>query len=314
MLTIVMYHYVRDLAKTRYPGIKALETDQFSGQLDYIERNHTVCSAQQVIAASRDEDELPRNACFLTFDDGLLDHYVTVFPMLEKRGLTAGFFPPARAILERKLLDVHKIQLVLASVSDPRSLVTDVFELLGPHRSDHDIPTDAELWGLFAEAGKYDPQEVVLVKRLLQARLPEGVRNEIVDRLFERHVSVDEAVIAEEWYLDVTQLQCMSRHGMEIGGHGYSHRFLDTLPSGEQQAEIDHSRDLLKLVRGDDPVDWIMCYPAGSYNETTIRLLQESNCAIGLTADNGIVEDFRNPHSLRRLDTNDLPFFHEPGL
>jgi hypothetical protein len=38
-LTIVMYHFVRDLARSRYPAIKALTVDAFRGQLDYLARH-----------------------------------------------------------------------------------------------------------------------------------------------------------------------------------------------------------------------------------------------------------------------------------
>ena len=81
-LTIVMYHYVRDLARSRYPGLKALTVDAFDGQLDYITRHYRVCSVRDVVAATRGEHRLPPNACLLTFDDGFLDHFTTVLPRL----------------------------------------------------------------------------------------------------------------------------------------------------------------------------------------------------------------------------------------
>ena len=47
-LQIVMYHYVRDLAKTRYPGIKGRRLSEFRAQLDYIEKHFTVVSVEQI--------------------------------------------------------------------------------------------------------------------------------------------------------------------------------------------------------------------------------------------------------------------------
>ena len=37
-VTIVMYHYVRDLERTRYPEIKGLDAKKFRGQLMHIRR------------------------------------------------------------------------------------------------------------------------------------------------------------------------------------------------------------------------------------------------------------------------------------
>ena len=108
MLTIIMYHYVRDLPRTRFPEFKGLLTSQFEGQLDYITQHYTVCGVQQVIATTRGEGELPSNACILTFDDGFIDHYVTVFPMLEERGIIGSFYPSAKAVEECRLLNTHK--------------------------------------------------------------------------------------------------------------------------------------------------------------------------------------------------------------
>ena len=81
-LTIVMYHYVRDLPRTRYPRIKGRTIEEFEGQLDYIQQHYTVTTTRAVVEASRGGRPLPPNACLLTFDDGFLDHYTTVFPRL----------------------------------------------------------------------------------------------------------------------------------------------------------------------------------------------------------------------------------------
>ena len=39
-LTIIMYHYVRPIAKSYYPLIKGLELDSFKTQLNYLEKNY----------------------------------------------------------------------------------------------------------------------------------------------------------------------------------------------------------------------------------------------------------------------------------
>ena len=117
-LTIVMYHYVRDLPRTRYPRIKGRTIEEFEGQLDYIQRHYTVTTTRAVIEASRGGRPLPSNACLLTFDDGFLDHYTTVFPRLLARGLSGSFYPPAVVARGGRVLDVHKIHFILAATED----------------------------------------------------------------------------------------------------------------------------------------------------------------------------------------------------
>jgi peptidoglycan/xylan/chitin deacetylase (PgdA/CDA1 family) len=306
MLTIVTYHYVRNLPKTRYPKIKGLLTEKFEGQLDYITKHYTVCSLQQVIAAARGEDLLPPNPCLLTFDDGFLDHYLTVFPCLQERRIVGSFYPPARAIEEHKVLDVHKIHFILASTTDYGRLVEEIFQLLQPHRGDYEVPEDGKLYAAYARQGRYDPPEIVFIKRILQRGLPERVRADVMETLFTRYVSMDEEAFAHELYMDMTQLRCMQSNGMEIGGHGYEHTWLETLECGAQQEEIQYTVDFLEKIYGYKPSDWTMCYPYGSYNTTTIQLLENFGCALGLTIKFGLA-DLLNPYEMKRVDTNDLP-------
>ena len=48
-LYIVMYHYVRDLRNSRYPGIKGLDYDIFKKQIAYFAKNFHVITMEQVI-------------------------------------------------------------------------------------------------------------------------------------------------------------------------------------------------------------------------------------------------------------------------
>ena len=176
-LKIIMYHYVRDPERSRYPRIKGRRTAEFRNQLDYLARHFNPVTAQQVIAASRGREcDLPQNAVWLTFDDGYLDHYLTVFPLLHDRGWQGSFFAPARAVMEGKLLDVNKIHLLLAAVDDTSKLVSEIQEYVGP--------AFEQLWSAHAAPDAYDPLDVVFVKKVLQHVLPLRDRTRIVDDPF----------------------------------------------------------------------------------------------------------------------------------
>jgi peptidoglycan/xylan/chitin deacetylase (PgdA/CDA1 family) len=306
MLTIVMYHYVRDLPQTRFPRIKGLLTEKFEGQLDYISGHYSVSSLAEVNAASRGEHELPPNACVLTFDDGLADHYETVVPRLLDRGLTGAFFPSARPTEEHCVLDVHKIQFILAAAEDHNKLGQELLRRLGKYRTSYTILPENELWKQFAITGRFDPPETFFVKQMLQWVLPQLVRSELADQLFKEYVSADEAGFAQELYMDVSKMRQMISSGMEIGGHGYNHVWLGRLSREDQAEEIRRTVSFLSTVFGHRPSDWAMCYPFGSYNRETIELVSGIGCAIGLTTTAGLA-DPSHLLELNRLDTNDLP-------
>ena len=141
-VTIVMYHYVRDLKRSRFPAIKGLSIERFCYQLDYIEAHYTPIAVAELLEALAPEGhDLPPNPILLTFDDGYSDHFTNVFPRLDARGIQGCFFPPAQAILEHKVLDVNKIQFVLATVPDAGILLDQVFSSLAEFRSEYALKT-----------------------------------------------------------------------------------------------------------------------------------------------------------------------------
>jgi hypothetical protein len=50
-LTIVMYHYVRPIVGSKFPGIKGLEFEGFKRQLDYLNEHFNIVTTEQVIDA-----------------------------------------------------------------------------------------------------------------------------------------------------------------------------------------------------------------------------------------------------------------------
>lgn len=50
-LTIIMYHYIRDLKKSRHPRIKGLDIYLFKEQLEYLKKHYNFVTIEQIIAA-----------------------------------------------------------------------------------------------------------------------------------------------------------------------------------------------------------------------------------------------------------------------
>jgi peptidoglycan/xylan/chitin deacetylase (PgdA/CDA1 family) len=306
-LTVVMYHYVRRLAESRYPEIKGLERALFEQQLKYIRRFYEPVTAQRVIDSTRGRATLPHNALLLTFDDGYLDHFTTVFPILVREGMPAVFFPPACCILEGKILNANKIHYVLAAVGDKSRIVSMIDEAVDERREEFDLQPVQVYRERYAVADRFDSADTVYIKRMLQVGLPEALRAGLSDELFTRLVTTDECSFAHELYMDEEQVKCLVSAGMTVGSHGYNHDWLDHLSPTAQAREIDLSLAFLERV-GVDTTDWVMCYPFGAWNDALLDILRGRRCAIGFTtavAVADLAED--DPLLLPRLDTNDLP-------
>ena len=106
-ISIIMYHYVRELRHGRYSGIKGLETEDFKRQLDFLQANFHLITVEELLAAVDEGASLPDRAALLTFDDGYIDHYTNVFPVLKERGIQGFFSMPGKILAERKVLDVR---------------------------------------------------------------------------------------------------------------------------------------------------------------------------------------------------------------
>jgi len=307
-VTIVMYHYVRDLEHSRFPAIKGLSVKRFCRQLDHIQAHYTPIAAEDLIGAlSPAKKGLPTNPILLTFDDGYSDHFANVFPLLDARGIRGCFFPPAQSVLEHKVLDVNKIQFILAAVSDLGSLVDQVFSSLSEFCTEYPLKTKEAYFLAIAEQHRYDSRSVTVLKRLLQRELPEPVRAEIVRRLFAEHVTADESSFARELYMSVDQIACLRRHGMHIGSHGNTHVWLDHLSPDAQAIEVDQSLEFLKTL-GIGRDEWTMCYPYGGFNDSLLKVLRGRQCRLGFTVEARIADlEVDDPLTLPRVDTNDLP-------
>lgn len=133
-VTIVMYHYVRDMTKSKYPGIKGLDLPLFIEQLDYIQQHYYLISMEHLIHAIENDELLPPKSALLTFDDAYADHFYNVFPILLERKIQGSFFAPAKTILENKVLDVNKIHYILASVKETHALINRTYEELNYYR------------------------------------------------------------------------------------------------------------------------------------------------------------------------------------
>ena len=284
-LTIVAYHYVRDGARVHARAIAELEA-----QLDNVAREYECLRVADVVRGG-----WPENACLLTFDDGLAEHLETVAPALERRGLRGVFCVPAQPVLERRVLDVQKTQFLLATVRDHAALGELIVELAR-------IEDEQAFRERNTSPHRFDPPETAFVKRALQDGLAEERRREVLDRLFHEHVTDDERAFADDLYLTLAGCRELVRRGHDVIGHGYEHHRLGLLGEEAQRAEIERTFEFVTSLRG----TWALCYPYGSRDETTTRLLRKRGCLLALTTDSRRATHADPLLELPRIDTNDL--------
>jgi peptidoglycan/xylan/chitin deacetylase (PgdA/CDA1 family) len=306
LATIVMYHFVRPAGSGAFPRLPALDVAAFREQLDYVCRYHSPVPLGDLADAAQGLTTLPKAPVAFTFDDGYVDHFRYVFPELKRRRLPATFFPVRSALVGRIVLDVNKVQFVLASQAGLPAIVDEMEQAI---RScdDPSVESIAEYRAKWCVASAFDIPEVVYVKRLLQHALPASIRRPLLDGLFRRFVTADEASFAADLYLSVDQAREMLAAGMVFGGHADRHIPLSTLSRGEQSAEIDGALEALAAIGA--PRDrFAYSYVKGEFTADSVDLLRSRGCGLAVTNKAGLARPTAESlFVLPRLDTNHLP-------
>lgn len=307
LITIIMYHYVRDLKNSAYPNIKGLDINLFVEQIKYLLRHYHIISMKEIIYKIRNKKPFNKKFACLTFDDGYSDHFKNVLPVLEKHNISGAFYPPARTIEKHEVLDVNKIHFILASQNETAKIINEIKIEINKYKKKYRLLSFNEYYKKLAQNSRYDSADVIFIKRLLQVELDKSLRKIIINSLFEKFVNRDEETFCKELYMSSEELIYMANLGMHIGSHGYDHYWLASIDENSQRNDIFKSLQFLKKINGTLD-DWTMCYPYGSYNGTTIKILKEQKCSIGLTTHVKVANiDEDNHLTLPRLDTNDIP-------
>ena len=305
LVTIITYHFVRP-ASMRFPRFARLDPAAFREQLRYIRRHYRPILLSDVASSIEGSTELPARPAVLTFDDGYRDHYTTVFPLLAEHGMSATFFPARSSLLDRRVLGANKVQFILAAAGDTESIVEAIDRAIETS-STSETGRVAEYRGRWWAPSRFDTAAVVYAKRMLQHGLPEHVRTPLLDSLFRRYVTEDEAAFAEELYLTVDEARQMHASGMEFGGHGDQHVPLPALGPEAKAREIDGAIETLD-ASGAPRARFAYSYVKGEHDVASVALLRERGCSIAVTTRQGLARPgIDDPLTLPRIDTTLLP-------
>jgi peptidoglycan/xylan/chitin deacetylase (PgdA/CDA1 family)/SAM-dependent methyltransferase len=303
---VVMYHYVRNMHETNYPGIKGLLVEKFRKQVESLMENHTIISLEDYSRFLKGEGDIPDNSCILSFDDGLKDHYEGVFPILKEKGVPGAFFVTTKPLVDNTVLPVQKVQFLLASLGTEKlsdrfnDILKDKYPpLAGKHFIDDVKHSDRSDW--------YDDWDDTMTSNLKYciASLPWRIKDIIVDKIFSESFG-DESKFSKELYLNWDEIKEMIDGGMSFGTHSHSHPDLSKLSAEDQLFELKKSKEIMEKNLGKEIN--LCSYPYGIPSEVAISALKGLgyHCALiytGAKMNEGVVE----PYTIGRFDTNEVP-------
>ncbi|OUU53366.1 MAG: hypothetical protein CBC25_00740 [Pelagibacteraceae bacterium TMED65] len=301
----VTYHYVREFKSNKFKNINYLELKKFKDQINYLKKNFNVIKLEDILELNNDKKKYKKPFAFLTFDDGYYDHYKYVLPVLDKFKLQGLFFPPVKIFEKEFILDVNKIQFVIASVKNKRKLLSEIENFCFKR---FQIDLKKINFSNFKMNDRYDTEELSFIKKLLQFILPKKVRYITNDYLFKKYVTKDYEEFRKKLYLNEDNINEMINFGMHFGSHSTNHEWMQYLNKDDQEKEISKSINFLSKKFKLNKDYYSFCYPYGSYNKNTIRILKKYKFKIGFTTKPYAFERNKKNdlYSFPRFDTNDF--------
>jgi peptidoglycan/xylan/chitin deacetylase (PgdA/CDA1 family) len=270
-LLVLNYHRIRapgQVVSDFDDGVFDADLDTFRRQMRWL-RAATQILDEEGLLRLASGSKLPRGSLFtaVTFDDGYIDCYTLVKPILDELGIRGIFFIPV-AILESRRLGWWDVAAYVMKKSARESIhLNGQTYPLGPGLGQ----SLKRILNLF----KLEPADRTgdLVSKLAQAC---GVDPPDKDR-------------QSAELMDWTQVCRLRASGHSIGSHAWSHRALATLNPGDQGREIADSRRELRAITGSDVSSF--AYPVGGpqhFNETSVALVRDAGYEQAFSFNTGI--------------------------
>ncbi|MFW6121193.1 MAG: polysaccharide deacetylase family protein [Petrotogales bacterium] len=98
----------------------------------------------------------------------------------------------------------------------------------------------------------------------------------------------------EREVMDEDQILQISKN-FDIGGHTYSHQYLNRVSSEEAYNEIKKGKEELERILGYGVYSF--CYPGGNYNQNTLKLVKKAGFA-GARTVNQLKLNFNSPYEM----------------
>ena len=304
-LVIINYHYIRRRNDYPYPGIHPIDPELFERQVKWLHKNFYAATPDEVEAFAYGDFKLKNHSFLLTFDDGLIDHYLAAENLLKELDLKAVFSVCSKPIKEQHALMVHKIQWLRAT-THPGNFYAEFIRQLSIHRRVENYLTEFNKRA--TQTYPYDTLKDANLKYLINFELPPEVVDEISSELLLQR-GVSEEDFCRELYIDENRLARLSRFGHKLAAHGHSHRPFSKISSDQVDREVEENISCLYAISG-KPLNWV-CYPYGrrwSLPESVELFCNRFGFRVGLGLNGKSNTDRILPFCLSRINTNEVEF------
>ena len=299
----IMYHYVQPFNE-KLPYFHYLNIRNFEKQILYFKSKYKFFDCNDIENFSYNNKI--RNKILLTFDDGLICHSKHVFKVLQKHNLNGIFYIPIGPYLDEKILDVHKIHLIIGKIGGYKA-----FKLLKSFLDNSLLDLDKlEDYEKNTYRLQINSDYINYFKRTLNYYIKYDYRENIIDKIFKKCFEESQKTIIKNFYMSIDNIRNLRENGMVIGSHAIKHKLMSRLSKKEFKTEIEDSFDFL-----DNFINYkTFCYPYGgniSFNNEIEKYLEKKSVEFSLSVESRNItkNDLKyRRQSLPRFDCNQFKY------
>ncbi|MBX2880570.1 MAG: polysaccharide deacetylase family protein [Granulosicoccus sp.] len=290
-LTVVNHHRIDEPDAPEFEGFKALVSatpDMFERQLRYLQSRYNIVTGKDVCAFVNGQQELPDNACLITFDDGYLDNYKNAAPLLAKYRIPAVIFLATSRMQEpEKPLWWDEVAQLIHSSSRRSARIP----LLGLQKFDTVTQSDQLCKSLTQIMKQHDAD----ARQQFIAELAEELGKPTINQ-------------SHRFFMNWDEVRSLLDQGIEFHAHTVNHPILSQVDAKAAENEIAQSRQTVESET--DQSASLFAYPNGQpddYNATTIDLLVKHKFDAAFTLEAGPhrqQEVLSAPYEIRRIYLN----------
>lgn len=211
----LLYHAVNDKIpahlKHLYP-IKSIEN--FEKDINFLLKNYQLSNLENLFESRLAETK--NNEFVLSFDDGLIECYNFILPILNKYGIKAIFFINTKFIGNKHIFYRHQISILLDKIERSNN------KSLG-----------------------YSKDELDFLKKEIR-RLNYGSQDRLFDLAKNLGVDFNEYLETHKPYMDWSQVLEISKAGHLIGAHSVDHPKFSEITDKEKEFQISKSFDTIQ--------------------------------------------------------------------
>ena len=222
-LCVPCYHVVNDDPSPHLRNLfPIIATNKFEKDIDFLSRKFDFISPNELLVYLN-KNEIPKNKCILTFDDGYRECYDIIYPILKSKGIPAIFCITSDFVENEHLSHFNKISLILDKLNE-NTTISLVILLLKQN--------NLYSGNVYRDIRKLEFGDLGLIENL----------GKLMKIDFEYYLNKNKP------YLNKIQIKELHSNGFGIGAHSKNHQRNTELNSEQQKLQTKLSLEFVESI------------------------------------------------------------------